>query len=45
MEEARKESIEEALIDVNGTIAWTYEGCKEGMDLTYKGYGDNIVRN
>ncbi|WKZ21134.1 MAG: IS1380 family transposase [Candidatus Brocadiaceae baterium WH-1] len=35
--EARKEILEEALVDIDGTIAKTYGGCKEGMDISYKG--------
>ena len=35
--EGRKEALEEALIDVDGTIAGTYGECKEGMDMSYKG--------
>lgn len=36
-EEGRKEALEDALIDVDGTIAGTYGECKEGMDMSYKG--------
>lgn len=36
-EEGRKEALEEALIDVDGTIAGTYGECKEGMDMSYRG--------
>ena len=36
-EEGRKEALEEALIDVDGTIAGTYGECKAGMDMSYKG--------
>ncbi|MDR4498418.1 MAG: IS1380 family transposase [Candidatus Scalindua sp.] len=35
--ESRKDSMEEALIDVDGTIAKTYGECKEGIDVSYKG--------
>ena len=35
--EGRKGALEEALIDVDGTIAGTYGECKEGMDMSYKG--------
>ena len=35
--EGRKEVLEEALIDVDGTITGTYGACKEGMDMSYKG--------
>lgn len=35
--EGRKEALEEALIDVDGTIAGTYGECKEGMDISHKG--------
>ena len=36
-EEGREEALEEALIDVDGTIAGTYGECKAGMDMSYKG--------
>ncbi len=36
-QEGRKEALEEALIDVDGTIAGTYGECKDGMDISYKG--------
>ena len=35
--EGRKEKLKEALIDVDGTIAWTYGECKGGMNISYKG--------
>ena len=33
----REEFFEEAVIDVDGTLAATYGECKEGMDISYKG--------
>ena len=35
--EGRKEKFQEALIDVDGTIAGTYGECKKGMNISYKG--------
>lgn len=35
--EGREEIFPEAMIDIDGTIAPTYEECKEGMDISYKG--------
>ncbi len=35
--EGRKGALEEALIDVDGTITGTYGEWKEGMDMSYKG--------
>lgn len=38
--------LDEAFVDVDGTIAGTYGECKEGMDLSYKGiwgYGPLLV--
>lgn len=35
--EGRKEALEEALTDADGTIAGTYGESKEGMDMSYKG--------
>lgn len=32
-----KERLTEALIDIDGTIAWTLGECKKGMDISYKG--------
>lgn len=36
-EEGRDEIFQEAMIDIDGTIAPTYGECKEGMDISYKG--------
>jgi hypothetical protein len=36
-DQQREDFMEEAVIDVDGTIAGTYGECKEGMSLSYKG--------
>ena len=37
--EGRKEALEEALIDVDGTIVGTYGECKRGWICRTRGYG------
>lgn len=36
-EKGGRELLEEALIDIDGTIAQTFGECKKGMDISYKG--------